>query len=325
MTNIYDTQSIAYQQLDAIRNETADSLHGLTAIFGKGIIACHTTALKLLRIELPSHSSINQDKIHILTDRSNADRLPNAELISCHTSRIHFEPIDVDEVISAVPPVFVWWQMAAYLDWTELIVLGDSMMRGNHAIRRLSLSDFQMFMDKLHPNTPQLKKCATSLSFMRENTDSSMESRLRIQLARLGLGGLKVNAQVADPEEGHNWSIDLAWPKHHIGIEYDGQYHFDKAQVISDTHKRQRLRKAGWKIITVYAQDFYDLVEFGTYSDIFKTIISALQQASGKRVLAHEPFTDAKMIRHGDNLLLRRRYRRCSSLAASGNKTTITG
>ncbi|WEV63722.1 hypothetical protein [Bifidobacterium sp. ESL0732] len=314
MTTIYRTESLAHQQLEAAYEETMDVLRGLAPIFGEPIIVSHTTALKLLRVELPLPLSNKNNKIHILSNRQHTRRLPDSNLITCHSTRIHYEPLDIEDYIASAPPALAWWQMSPYINWEELVVVGDSMMRKNSSLRRMTPAAFRKSINEFQPNTPQLAKCKSALLFMRPNTDSSMESRLRMQLERIGLGGMEVNAQVFDVEEQHNWSIDLAWSKYRVGLEYDGHYHFSEQQIIADTHKRQRLRKSGWQIITVYAKDLKELSETGPRSEIAQNIIAALQQNSGKRVVTHEAFSDRQLLKNGDTLLLKRKYQKRNAI-----------
>ncbi|MDF7664551.1 hypothetical protein [Bifidobacterium sp. ESL0745] len=318
MTTAYQTESLAQQQLKAVYDQTVQVLHELVPIFGEEVIVSRTTALKLLRIELPLSFNNQNDRLHILSDRQHSQRLPDSTLITCHSTRIHYEPLDIEDHIRSVPPVLAWWQMSAYLNWEELVVLGDSMMRKNSSLKRITAEVFRKSINSFQPNTPRLAKCKSALRFMRPNTDSSMESRLRIQLERIGLGGMEINAQVFDAEEQHKWSIDLAWSEYQVGLEYDGHYHFSEQQVIADTHKRQRLRKSGWQIITVYAKDLSELSEVGPCSEIAKTIIAALERSSGKRVMAHETFSDRQLLKYGDILLLKRKYQK-----NNGNSTII--
>ncbi|MEH6382820.1 MAG: DUF559 domain-containing protein, partial [Dietzia cercidiphylli] len=82
---------------------------------------------------------------------------------------------------------------------------------------------------------------------------SPMETRLRLFLIDLGLTRFRV--QYRTP--GLPYRLDFAFPEHKVAVEYDGAGHRDAAQHGNDVRRLNRLRAAGWTVITVTATLLY--------------------------------------------------------------------
>jgi very-short-patch-repair endonuclease len=169
-----------------------------------------------------------------------------------------FVPRIVGENIHCVPPVTAWAQMSKYVEFDELVVLGDSMMRKDVRLKQASLDDFAQFIQ----NSPRFigkGKCVRAVPLLAENTDSSQESRLRLLLMHRHLGRPEVNYAVYDRENQQRYLLDLAYPSHHVALEYDGEQHaIDKVQRRNDIFKRNQLEQMGWTVITAYKEDLVE-------------------------------------------------------------------
>lgn len=84
-------------------------------------------------------------------------------------------------------------------------------------------------------------------------TESPMETRLRLFL--LDLGHTEFRAQYRVP--GLPYRLDFAFPDRMVAVEYDGAGHRDAFQHGEDVRRWNRLRAAGWTVITVTATLFY--------------------------------------------------------------------
>jgi hypothetical protein len=194
--------------------------------------------------------------------------------VTYHTWDHAFIPQSVGERLQCVPPITAWAQMGMVLATTELAVLGDSMMRNNPRLKRAGIDDFNQFME----DTPMFrgrKNCRAALALMAENTDSSQETRTRLLMLKYGLPLPVVNFQVFDEERHQIYSLDMAYLEKKVGIEYDGEHHFnDPRQRDNDDFKRSRLRRMGWKIITITSKDLL-------YRDRWNAKVAEILEALG--------------------------------------------
>jgi hypothetical protein len=53
--------------------------------------------------------------------------------------------------------------------------------------------------------------------------------------------------------------VDLAWPEAKLIVEYEGAYHFDELQIVSDDARYEALVAAGWRVIRLSSIDLRDL------------------------------------------------------------------
>jgi hypothetical protein len=86
-------------------------------------------------------------------------------------------------------------------------------------------------------------------------SESAMESRLRLLLVMSGLPRPDVQYAVADEHRRVVAYLDLVYPRHRIGIEYDGAHHLTPAQVAKDIRRGTRLLDLGWHVYRFTAPD----------------------------------------------------------------------
>ena len=298
--------SFTYSQLESVRLQTIARIRQIAG--NRTIVVSHITALQLLRVELPHPCPLDKTDIHF-TSMVKGRRRVNPHVIP-HSSSREVPVVNIAEQIWCIAPVYVWIQMARYLNIKALVVLGDAMMRRKRKLRLACIQDFIDALTWLGPRYPYRVKCLAAVRMMRPGTDSSPESELRVSLWRVGLGGLSVNHVIRDANS--RWLPDIAYVKYKVIVEYDGEYHFGKIQVKADTHRRQRLRRLGWTVITAYASD---LVDLDCDSPLVADIIAELERASGKRVMVHRPFSDRELMASADVdvLVLKRKYHKRAS------------
>lgn len=85
-------------------------------------------------------------------------------------------------------------------------------------------------------------------------TESTGESWSRLAIHDAGLPAPQ--AQVWVRVDGSRYRLDLAWRWHRIAVEYDGrEFHDDDVLAAADDVRREALRRAGWIVIVVRAED----------------------------------------------------------------------
>jgi very-short-patch-repair endonuclease len=68
----------------------------------------------------------------------------------------------------------------------------------------------------------------------------------------LGLDGLQPEVQF-DVYHGGRWiaTVDLAFPRYRLAVEYDGVWHGAPLQVGADRDRLNRLHAAGWEVVFI--------------------------------------------------------------------------
>ena len=72
-----------------------------------------------------------------------------------------------------------------------------------------------------------------------------------------GLPPPKVQWVVQDVETHTAVWLDLAWPEHRIGIEFEGAGHTGPVEVLRDAGRYTRLVDRGWRIYRYTKHDVY--------------------------------------------------------------------
>ena len=109
-----------------------------------------------------------------------------------------------------------------------------------------------------NPGTAQL---CTALAHVNPYAGSPMETRLRMIIVQAGLPTPEVQWVVQDVEGRTAVWLDLAWPEHRIGIEFEGAGHTDPVEVLRDAGRYTRLVDRGWRIYRYTKHDVYGAPE----------------------------------------------------------------
>ncbi|KAA8831242.1 DUF559 domain-containing protein [Bifidobacterium tissieri] len=134
-------------------------------------------------------------------------------------------------------------------------MLLDAIVRGTSCTVPVTANDVDAFLDQT-PNFSGKRRCLAALPFIRNITDSPMESRSVLALLRHGLKMPQLQWRIYIPELHWEAVVDMAYPDAHVIIEYDGDAHrIDKRQYRWDERKRQALRAMGFTVIVVFADD----------------------------------------------------------------------
>lgn len=152
-------------------------------------------------------------------------------------------------------------QVAKLCTREELTVLFDIVQRRQGTLLPTFINDLIDFIDTtgiFHGKA----KIRWALHHTRPNTDSSMETRLRLTLTTIGrLPEPEINHQITERKTGKIWFLDLAYPRYKIAIEYQGgETHSSSYQVQVDSDKNTRLQILGWTCLTISAQHLRDIL-----------------------------------------------------------------
>lgn len=104
---------------------------------------------------------------------------------------------------------------------------------------------------------PGTARLCTALAHTNSYAGSPMETRLRMIIVQAGLPYPEVQWVVQDAATRTAVWLDLAWPEHRIGIEFEGAGHTDPVEVLRDAGRYTRLVDRGWRIYRYTKYDVY--------------------------------------------------------------------
>lgn len=218
------------------------TLAALTVAPARSVVTHHTAAR--LWGAIPPDSS----DIHLTMPNLNR---PKVEGIRPH--RVTTMPPSVRRRgFPVTSPERTFLDMGRWSDLVDLVVLGDSLVRaGATTPERLREAA------KVWTGTHRAL-VVRAASFVREKVDSPMESRLRMLIILAGLPEPVVNFEVVDVDGQVRYRIDLSFPDHRLGIEFDGRHHIERVgQWEGDLLRREDLEAQDWKFVVVVGSQVY--------------------------------------------------------------------
>lgn len=175
-------------------------------------------------------------------------------------------------------------QVAQWCTRIELTVLFDLVQRRQHQLLPTFCRDAASFLD----STGLIRGKSNirwALAHTRANTDSSMETRLRLSLTVKGrLPEPNINFRLQDNTSYDYWFLDLAYPRLKIAIEYQGgTVHSTAHQVRNDSDKITRLQLMGWLCLTISIQHLRTEQATATTIQWIRDIRKTRQRAFARR------------------------------------------
>jgi very-short-patch-repair endonuclease len=264
-------ESITRQTLTVTQMDCARRCAAIARRTRQRLVWALSTALMLEGVELPIGLSRPNDEVPAGTHAARKETV----VVRCVNARSHLLGVRFvtwrDRIETVVAdcghgdgflcssPVCTWAMASARLSLDELIVLGDSLMRRDGWQKRASLTEFTEYLEerrewsRLHHCRlfRGYDSCCRAVRLMRENTDSSQETRTRLALLRHRLGCPLVNYPLR--VDGQQLYLDMAYPEFRVCVEYDGQFH--ARQWMEDSRRRRLIENAGWQYVQVTRDD----------------------------------------------------------------------
>ena len=203
-----------------------------------------TTALSLLTPYEFTSSRIDPANIHtVVSRRHHRYRLSNT---TCHVWPNIEVPGAVIEIhgIQCLSPEAVFAQLGAYLDLLQLVQCLDALTCRDAMLKRTTIRRTSQFLRSCPPCKGR-RRCEQAIGLARENTDSTMETKLRLVLQCHRLPYMRVNYPLTTMAGIR--LLDLAIPELRIGIEFDGQHHMNQRE-----HDQERLHDIQSELWTVF-------------------------------------------------------------------------
>nr|WP_246313080.1 DUF559 domain-containing protein [Leifsonia shinshuensis] len=205
----------------------------------------HETAARIYGLTLPRSTRESSD-LHVAS--LDGRRAPRGDGVVGHKSRLSAEQVCLHDGLRVPAVEEVLCQLAATLTLEELIIAGDSCVR-----RKNPLSTTSRLSAAAHAawNRPGVNTLRAAVAQIRANTDSPMETVLRLALIAADLPEPVVNRpiRVGSGRELHG---DLVYAQRRVVVEYDGDHHRTEAhQYNRDVDRIWALERAGWRVVRV--------------------------------------------------------------------------
>ncbi|WP_231994473.1 endonuclease domain-containing protein [Pseudarthrobacter equi] len=148
-----------------------------------------------------------------------------------------------------------WLDNARRMSVDEITVVADHLIRVPRPVfeartkPHCTLEDLAEMLDR-HKGTPGIRKARIALERARVGSDSAPETRLRLALEDAGLPEPMLNvptqlraAVVRQP--------DLSYPEQKVAVEYDGDAHSSREQIVRDIAREEDFTTGGWVLVRV--------------------------------------------------------------------------
>ncbi|MDN5857843.1 MAG: endonuclease domain-containing protein, partial [Pseudonocardia sp.] len=229
------------------------SLAGYRLVEGRGVLSGWSAAL-VLDADCAPHPGVPAEvtvpsggqRAHpgLLVRR---DRLSLIE--SCRVGDVVAEPLPWTADVCCTTPLHTAYDLGRRGDLVDRVVAVDRL-----ANRHRFAPDLLLHVGASHRGGRGSDVINETLVWTSPYSGSPMETRLRLLIERAGLPRPAVQWVVQDPVTRTAVWLDLAWPDHMIGIEYEGEVHADAAAVRRDTARFTSLVAAGWRVFR-YTKD----------------------------------------------------------------------
>ena len=155
-----------------------------------------------------------------------------------------------------------WLQLGTLLGVDDLVVAGDHFVLDPAVLDPaeprpyVTLVDLAAALDA-HRGRGR-RALLDAAGRIRVGSESRPETLLRLLLIRAGLPEPEVNFVVEDERGRVLGRVDLAYPRHRVAVEYDGDHHRTSTrQYEHDIARFDRLHDAGWRVIRVRSRGLF--------------------------------------------------------------------
>lgn len=215
----------------------------------------HSTAARLWGVPLPAHLE-RGTRLHVSVPPGSAT--PAARGTTGHV--VHFGRLGIRVLggLRVVDPASAWCQLGSSLPVDDLVAAADFLLTGGEPVggARALCSRAELDAALLRfAGCRGAVSLARALELARHGPLSRRETLLRLDLVRGGLPEPVPNHRVLDGAGAFLALVDLAYPRHRVGLEYQSDLHRPAAAFRRDIRRLERLADAGWVIVQVTSDD----------------------------------------------------------------------
>jgi very-short-patch-repair endonuclease len=166
-----------------------------------------------------------------------------------HRGRLRAEDVRQSSRVPATTPVRTAFDVARWSDLVEAVIGLDALL-----LSAVTLDQVAAYA-RTHSSLHGAKLVADRLRLAAPGAESGMETRTRLVLVLGGLPAPAVQYEVTNGVGRAIGRLDLAYPVHKVGIEYDGARHRERDRFQRDAARLNQLRVAGWTVLRFTADD----------------------------------------------------------------------
>lgn len=211
----------------------------------------HVTAARLLGAPLPPFAHTD-DRLHVSVPEDG--RAVQAVGVVGHTLTA-WRTVEL-RGLPLTAPEQLWLDLAATLDRTGLVALGDWLVSYRHP---LTTPDALAAIVSDSPGRRGVARAREALALVRTRAESPAESRLRLLLLDAALPEPWLNYLIHAPDGRFVARVDFAFPRERLVLEYEGDGHrVDREVWAKDIRRREELEDLGWRVVRVTSADLRD-------------------------------------------------------------------
>ncbi|WP_426302563.1 hypothetical protein [Arthrobacter sp. R-11] len=237
-------------------SEPAANLRAYTVLDSSSVVTHHSAA-RVWDGSLPAWMQADW-RIHVARGRHEGK--PRRRNVVGHRLTFLSGEVEIHDGVRVTSPARTWLDLAAFLEVDELIALGDSLVVSHDQdfpYPRTAITTIEGLrrMVAAHPGMRGMKTARLALPEIRVGSDSPQETRMRLILARSGLGEPVLNYVVRNGwGQAAVWP-DAAYPERRVALQYDGDHHGDPQQYLRDIKRQATTERLGWREIRVGKDD----------------------------------------------------------------------
>ena len=170
--------------------------------------------------------------------------------------------------VRCTSPLRTAYDLGRQEDLVESVVAVDRL-----ANRHRFPPDLLLHFATHYRGAPGTARLCRTLAHASPYAGSPMESRLRMIIVQAGLPRPHVQWVVQDTDARTAVWLDMAWPDHRIGVEFEGGGHTAPVEVLRDAGRYTRLVDRGWRI--------YRYTKFDVYGDPGRIVTELTRALAG--------------------------------------------
>lgn len=209
----------------------------------------HVTAALLLGAPVPFELE-RDTRVHISMPAP--ARAPHARGIVGHRLDLAEEDVSATDRVRRTSAARTWCDLAQQLSLLDLVALGDYLI---HWRRPLATPTELAGCAARLAGRRGARRMREALPLLCDRAESRPESWLRVIIDRAGLPEAAINHVIVDTETGRGFRTDIAFPRHMVLLEYQGDYHRSRRQWRRDMTRRAHLEGIGWIVMEINADD----------------------------------------------------------------------
>ncbi|ROS29048.1 uncharacterized protein DUF559 [Rathayibacter sp. PhB127] len=233
-----------------------ERIAAFSAVMRPGEFFSHDTAAHLLG--LPGRTPTEVTPLHV----SVAPPLRAARRVGVRSHHLWDEAVTVvDAGFPVADPASTFCHLSSSRSLDDLVVLGDALVRPDEEGRRHGLRvDLTVLAARVAGYRGRGgKRAREAIGWVREGSESPMETLLRLLLIRAGLPEPELNVELYDADGRFVARVDLLYRDQRVVVEYDGDHHrTDKLQYERDIARSEAIQALGYHHLRIRASGVLD-------------------------------------------------------------------